>query len=165
MDSLANFWGNIDKRSEDECWPWKISLNMKNGYGQCSLVGLRHLIGSGDRRVGLAHRVAYILSKGEIPIAYEIDHLCKNRRCCNPAHLEAVTKHENCLRALFFSAENPRNGLEKRSACHRGHKYSDNPKRNADNSRRCGECERTGSEKYRQKKRQYIFESPTSARL
>jgi hypothetical protein len=66
------------------CHVWQGRKNAK-GYGQ---VG-RH---------GLAHRVAYEAACGPIPDGLVIDHLCRNRACCNPAHMEPVTPGENVRR-------------------------------------------------------------------
>lgn len=142
VDARARFWAKVDVRGEDDCWLWKQSVNIKSGYGQVGVGELRDVLRLGpNKRIGLPHRIAYQLAKGEIPADYEVDHLCKVRRCCNPKHLEAVTKHENCLRALFFSKENPRNRRGERNACGNGHEYPANPKRSPDGARRCAVCE------------------------
>ena len=74
----------------DGCWEWDRVGN--HGYGEWK--GL------------LAHRVSYELASGEvIPEGLHIDHLCRNRRCCNPEHLEAVTPMENAQRAAKLNAE------------------------------------------------------------
>lgn len=69
------------------CWGWQNCLQSQ-GYG-C----VQH-----DGRRQSTHRVAYTLLVGPIPDGLQIDHLCLNRRCCNPAHLEPVTAAVNIRR-------------------------------------------------------------------
>lgn len=73
-----NSWEN-----EDGCWLWKRSTT--KGYGRISVLG----------RPRGVHRVSYEVFVGPIPDGLEIDHLCRRRSCCNPAHLEPVTHREN----------------------------------------------------------------------
>lgn len=74
------------------CWNWSGHIN-PGGYGEIGKPGHSngHL---------LSHRVAYELYFGPIPSGLDIDHLCRNRACCNPAHLEAVTRSVNLRRGL-----------------------------------------------------------------
>jgi hypothetical protein len=83
------FWSKVDRNADNECWPWKASLRM-NGYGQFMLAG--HNVA--------AHRLAYEMVVGPIPEGLDLDHLCRNRTCCNPAHLEPVTRRENARRGI-----------------------------------------------------------------
>lgn len=64
------------------------------GYGRIRLGGRP----ANGGKSSTAHRVVYELANGPIPDGLEIDHLCRNRGCINPAHLEAVTHRENVLR-------------------------------------------------------------------
>lgn len=84
------------------CWRWTASTKGPTGYGQFSLNG----------RPRLAHRVAYEMFIGPIPDGLQIDHLCRNRWCVNPAHLEPVTNQEN-----------GRRGRAVRTHCPHGHPY------------------------------------------
>jgi HNH endonuclease len=118
------------------CWNWAGSL--RHGYGQ-----LR--VGSnldGTRRIEQAHRVYYEREKGQIPAGLEIDHLCRNPRCVNPAHLEAVTTQENSHRSpLTRTGANIR-----KTHCHRGHLLTgDNlyiERRGKSVLRHCRSCQR-----------------------
>jgi hypothetical protein len=73
------------------CWEWTGSVN-DSGYGKFSL--------STTQLSRRAHRVAYELLVGPIPDGLELDHLCRNTICVNPAHLEPVTQAENVRRGL-----------------------------------------------------------------
>jgi len=77
---------------ETGCWNWQRGLSDR-GYGNVNL-------SSPKRRMG-AHRWAYLCWVGPIPEGLELDHLCRNRRCINPEHLEAVTHLENIRRGVM----------------------------------------------------------------
>ena len=83
--STARFWSKVDKSGE--CWVWTAART--NGYG------VAHVSGKSRR----AHRVAYGDAYGPIPEGLVIDHLCENKACVRPSHLEAVTQGENVRRA------------------------------------------------------------------
>ena len=107
-DALVKlFWKSI-QTEENGCWRWKGSI-ANNGYGKIYP----------DQAGYLAHRVSYTLHKGKIPENLSIDHLCRNRYCVMPAHLEAVTMRENLLRGNGISGVYAR-----RSHCNRGHLYT-----------------------------------------
>ncbi|NWA62995.1 HNH endonuclease [Pantoea sp. B9002] len=95
----------VAKNPNSGCWEFTGSL-YKNGYGQ---------IWNGAR-AEQAHRVAYRFYVAEIPADKEIDHLCKNRRCVNPKHLDIVTHQENIARSNTVMGENAR-----KTHCMRGH--------------------------------------------
>lgn len=72
-----------------KCWEWNRRL-INGGYGLKRFKGKYHL----------AHRLYYERYKGKIEHGLEVDHLCRNRKCVNPEHLEAVTKEINQRRGL-----------------------------------------------------------------
>ncbi len=129
-DDSIRFWKLVDKT--DKCWNWNGSRNA-DGYGQF------HRNGS---NIG-AHRYSYELNVDKIPEGLVIDHLCRNRSCVNPAHLEPVTQKENCLRGTSPWANNAR-----KTHCKYGHLLSEN--------RRCIICRRSQQRKYKKKKREMI---------
>jgi hypothetical protein len=80
-------------RTDDGCWIWTGSIR-PNGYGQIAVDV------DGRRLPRQVHRVAYELFVGPIPDGLDLDHLCRNRACFNPAHLEPVTRRENARRGI-----------------------------------------------------------------
>ena len=82
---LERFWGRIQKTKT--CWNWMAGL--ARGYGIFSI----------GYKTYLAHRISFELKNGDIK-GKDLDHLCRNRKCVNPEHLEIVTKGENARRGL-----------------------------------------------------------------
>jgi len=98
MDERLNKSIIIVHRGEWECWEWQGSL-YKDGYGKmCFRV-------DGQVVTKRAHRAVYEYYRGPIPEDMEIDHLCRYRRCVNPAHLEPVTHLENMRRAIHATKQ------------------------------------------------------------
>lgn len=108
------------------CWVWLGSKD-RAGYGQTMYLG----------KVRRAHRVSYEVLVAPIPEGLVLDHLCRNRSCVNPAHLEPVTQRENLRRGDTLNAANVL-----KTHCPRGHPYSgDNLYRDPTHGfRRCRAC-------------------------
>jgi hypothetical protein len=119
-------------KTESECWLW-LGPNNGNGYGTINVLGKQSYV----------HRLMFIYYKGEIPEGKEIDHLCRNRGCCNPEHMEAVTHRENMLRGKTLPAMQ----LE-RDECPKGHRYSGKNRRG---DRICHTCGAENARRYRKK--------------
>lgn len=107
--------------------PW---ICHESSYARNS-AGYAHSLFSGKYQY--VHRVAYEIANGLIPKGLTVDHLCKNKICCNPAHLELVTRGENMLRGTAPSAMNAR-----KTHCANGHPLEivDRPR----NKRGCTIC-------------------------
>jgi hypothetical protein len=95
VDPVVRFWRNV--RKGDLCWNWAGSIDVC-GYGR---------LWDGTRTVR-AHRFSYELLVGPIPEGLVLDHLCRNTRCVNPEHLEAVTHRDNLLRGFGAAAKRAR---------------------------------------------------------
>lgn len=111
------------------CWLWRGNLQPKSGYGRFWL----------DARTDrLAHRLSYSWSGLDIPESLVIDHLCRNRACVNPAHMEPVTNVENVMRGESIWAKNAR-----KTHCLKGHEFTpENTWTSKHNMRHCRECAR-----------------------
>jgi hypothetical protein len=97
MRALINF-------REDGCWEWE-SYRSPLGYGRCQWNG---------RPGAIAHRVLFEALNGPLSPGLEVDHLCKNKACIRPDHLEAVTRDEHARR----------HPLATRTLCAQGHEYT-----------------------------------------
>lgn len=89
------------------CWVWIAGLS--SGYGSFRYKG----------RAWLAHKFMYEMLIGRVKVGLQLDHLCRNRKCVFPGHLEEVTQKENILRGSGTTAVNKR-----KKKCLRGHKLA-----------------------------------------
>lgn len=140
----SKFWGNVGPTGF--CWEWLGGV-LRDGYGGYSVSRL------GKKYV--AHRVAYTLLVGAIPEGLELDHLCRNRACTNPDHLEPVTQAEN-QRRIPHSPGHPdvppwvTSGRAITGSCIQGHEYTeDNTYWYKDGRTDCRKCRAINAARYR----------------
>lgn len=123
---MKRFWNKV--RKTKSCWVWKAYKDEK-GYGIFHLEGAKK-----------AHRIAYEFIKGPIRRGFEIDHLCENKSCVNPDHLEQVTTRVNTHRAKNTIAHKNAS----KTHCPKGHAYiSENliiSNNGYNGARRCRTC-------------------------
>ena len=110
IDPRIRFWLKVDCFTESGCWEWRAGRGT-GGYGKFNTGGNRGPHVS-------AHRFAYEQLVGPVPKGLVLDHLCRNRICVNPAHLEPVTDRENVLRGVGITAVNAA-----KTHCPYGHEY------------------------------------------
>jgi hypothetical protein len=139
VDHLAppaeRFWRFVNA-GPNGCWVWGGAPNA-GGYGALRV----------DRKTVLAHRFSYKMHHGEVPLDLQVDHLCANRRCVNPDHLEAVTCAVNVQRAKARITH-----------CPHGHAYDEmNTYINHRGARICRTCTRAYNERKRVERMQVVI--------
>lgn len=134
------FWAKVNKNGPvmkphlGPCWEWTRALQ-SSGYGHA-------WIDSGSRS---AHKVAWVWANGPVPDGLQLDHLCENRKCCRPSHLEPVTSRENSHRSPLTL-----NSISAaKTVCIRGHEFDGI--RNG--KRTCSTCQRGYSREAAQRRR------------
>jgi hypothetical protein len=136
------FWPKVS-RLDGGCWRWTGMID-KAGYGR---------IRDGDTGQSLyAHRVSYEMHRGHVPAGLELDHLCRNRWCVNPDHMEAVTHRANYMRGVSKGALAVRTGQ-----CHRGHEWTPENtyiRVGKPNERVCRACARERDAKRRKRRKE-----------
>lgn len=104
---LENFWKRVDKTSY--CWNWTGYINATR-YGEINTPEVKHM---------LAHRFSYRQFVGELKPGMHIDHLCLNKLCVNPDHLEQIDKNVHGIRSATINLKR-----NEREYCHEGHKFT-----------------------------------------
>lgn len=107
-ERIAAFWAKVSHSGL--CWIW-TGCKTHDGYGNFGVGGVL--------RIAKAHRFSYELLIGPIPSGLTLDHLCRNRSCVNPTHLEPVTIRENTLRGDTLAARK-----SQQTHCGRGHELA-----------------------------------------
>lgn len=123
------FWFFVDKTPT--CWNWTRNTVQRNGYFYYKFNGQNRFV----------HRYVYEALVGPIPDGLTIDHLCHNKRCVNPHHLEATTLHENVYRP---HAARTGHAIPDHEHCIYGH-----PAFHMNGRKRCHTCERERNERRR----------------
>ncbi len=117
----------------NDCWIFTGATNSR-GYG---FIQLGRGIGT-DR----THRVMYRHLVGPIPEGLTLDHLCANTACCNPAHLEPVTRSENTKRQWAEGRADPGRSQREKTHCPQGHPYDEANTCHSNGRRHCRACGR-----------------------
>ena len=121
--------------TDSGCWQW-LGATHRHGYGAIRWLG----------RDTYAHRAAWEAANGPIPHGLVVDHLCRNRGCINPDHLEVVTNRQNVLRGIGPSATAAR-----RNSCINGHEYTPENTYTYRGARQCQICRHKHREAWRAK--------------
>lgn len=117
---MKRLWGKAEL-NDNGCFVW-TAAKIGDGYGRISV----------NNQNKLAHRVAYGEVIGEIPDGLTVDHLCRNKSCINPMHMELVTLKENIQRRPQWQSL--------KTHCKNGHEFTDTNTYKYSGFRYCKQC-------------------------
>lgn len=133
---MDRFMAKVDRSAgPDGCWPW-TGYRQEGGYGQFHA----------PEGTVSAYRWLFVKTNGQIPDGLELDHVCRNPPCVNPAHLEPVTHETNMRRS-------PSGMFVRRDACFQGHPFTDMNTYQVGRRRICRACRRAYSSAYGRRRR------------
>ena len=134
MSLEDRFWTKVTKTCNETCWEW-TGARIPDGYGQ-----MFNPDGS-----TLAHRISYEIHRGHIPEGLTLDHLCRNRWCVNPWHLDAVSNAENVRRGKAGFTN------RRKTHCKQGHPFSPDNTGRYGRKRYCKTCRVFWKTKHRER--------------
>ncbi len=135
LTNEERFWLRVGSPDNNGCRQWLGFIN-ENGYGTITFKG----------HTEKAHRVAFELSGHKLLDGYDLDHLCRNRGCVNPDHLEVVDRRTNLLRGVGSTAR-----YAQRTYCDNGHEFNEeNTYLHPNGARYCRICKSEYRKRYYQ---------------
>jgi hypothetical protein len=128
--------------AESGCWVWTGAFSNKRNKWLYGLILV-------EKKLRMAHRVMYEMKVGKIPEGLQLDHLCRNTKCINPAHLEPVTAKENIARSINFQSS--------KTQCINGHELAGpNLYVKPNGSRECRICRKVQWKMYKARKEHHL---------
>ena len=141
----AGFWSHVDRRGDDECWPW--AGNVRRGYGRLYVPSARKLLSATQLAWSIANDAPF-------PDGKHACHSCDRPGCVNPRHIWPGTTRENMLDASAKGRLSGKPGVPRPKAithCKHGHPLSGENLRLTSEGRRCRTCLRRRDAERRRK--------------